>query len=258
MPKLIIVIPIHRPDLSDDEQISIRRTQALCSEYDICFVCPAGMPSVVGFEAIRREEFDPRFFRDIAGYNRLMLSASFYERFAPYEYMLICQTDAYLFANHLDDWCRRGYPYVGAPWINKRKYHGFGRVLLYLRAVPKRLLGRPFMPLDLENKVGNGGLSLRRIADFTRVCQNQSEEIDRWWQRSLRFREYNEDCFWAQRPEWQYPSAQEALTFAFDLSPADALAQNGGHLPMGCHGWNKPAYRSFWWPIIENIEDPKS
>lgn len=164
--------------------------------------------------------------------------------------MLIYQTDAYLFRNELDDWCRRDYPYVGAPWLIKRKYRGLGRILLYLRALPKRLLGRPFLPLDFGGKVGNGGLSLRRVADFITMCRCDQQTIRQWLELSHTIREYNEDCYWASRPDWRYPSADEALRFAVDLGPADALTQLHGELPMGCHGWTKPAYRSFWAPYI--------
>ncbi|MBQ2430169.1 MAG: hypothetical protein II274_04905 [Alistipes sp.] len=35
--------------------------------------------------------------RGIAGYNRMMLSREFYELFSDYNYILICQTDAWIF-----------------------------------------------------------------------------------------------------------------------------------------------------------------
>ena len=58
----------------------------------------------------------------IAGYNRMMLSAGFYELFRDYEYLLICHTDAWIFRDELADWCRRGYDCVAAPWVRRKVY----------------------------------------------------------------------------------------------------------------------------------------
>lgn len=248
--RLVILIPTYTPRLTADEQISVSRLLSLCPDRDIRVVCPADMPPLEHFESLPREEFPARYFEGIAGYNRLMMSEEFYARFEEYEYLLICQTDAFLFRDDLSSWCDRGYSYVGAPWLVKRKYRGLGRILLYLRALPKRLLGRPFLPLDLGGKVGNGGFSLRRVADFLSVCRSEQDEIEYWLLRSQTIREYNEDCYWATRPGWKYPSAQEALEFAFDLSPEEAFIQNGNRLPMAAHGWNKPRYKAYWQPFI--------
>ncbi len=51
----------------------------------------------------------------IAGYNRMMLSAEFYETYRAYEYILICHADAWVFRNDLSAWCRRGFDCVAAP-----------------------------------------------------------------------------------------------------------------------------------------------
>lgn len=44
-----------------------------------------------------------------------MLSAEFYDRFAAYEYVLIYQLDAFVFADRLAEFCQMGYDYIGAP-----------------------------------------------------------------------------------------------------------------------------------------------
>ncbi len=248
-PTLIIVVPIYRSELSADEQISIERLTTLCP-LPKCIVAPEGLALPPLLQTWSVEYFAPHFFQGIHSYNRLMLSAEFYQRFTQYDYMLIHQTDVFLFRNDLEQWCQQGYTYIGAPWLIKRKYKGLGRILLYLRAIPHRLQRRPFLPLDFGGKVGNGGLSLRHINDFLQVCTNQQPEIQQWLIKSQTQREYNEDCFWATRPGWRYPTYQHALTFSIDLDPADAMQQNHNQLPMGCHGWSKPAYRAFWWPYI--------
>ena len=247
-PSVVILVPIYRSAWTEDEQLSFRRLQTLCHGYPICFVAP----DTLTFDRhdMPVECFDDMYFKGIEGYNRLMLSAGFYERFAQYEYLLIHQLDTFLFRDEIDTWCQRGYDYVGAPWLVKRKYRNpLGKSVLWLRSLPHRLRHLPFLPIDYADKVGNGGLSLRRVKKCLEVCRTSEKEISRWLSLSLQHREYNEDCFWATRPDWHYPSAEEALAFSIDLAPKEALKRLGG-LPMGCHGWSKPQYRSFWLPFI--------
>lgn len=248
-PSLVILVPIYKTSFTPYEKASIRQLLSLCHDEVIRWVAPRSLSIPAEYD-LPVEYFDDDYFSSIHGYNRLMLSAEFYRRFAEFDYLLICQTDAWLFRNELQQWCEKGYPYIGAPWLIKRKYQGIGRLLLYLRALPKKLTGRPFHPLDLGGKVGNGGLSLRRVQDFIGICEQEKTTIDEWLERSLTCREFNEDCFWATRANWHYPTWQEALTFSFDLDPADAYIQNHEQLPMGCHGWNKPACLSFWKQFI--------
>ena len=61
------------------------------------------------------------YFESISGYNKLLLSLEFYNRFKEYEYLLIHQSDAYLFKNELDYWCQKGFDYIGAPWYRSSK-----------------------------------------------------------------------------------------------------------------------------------------
>lgn len=251
---LVIVIPIYSSTLTEDEERSANRLRSLCTNEDICVVAPEGLSLPSLLQDYRTERFESAYFDGIQGYNRLMMSELFYKRFATYEYMLIYQLDAFLFRNDLADWCDKGYDYVGAPWLVKHKYEGWGKCLLWLRSLPRKLQGKPFLAIDFANKVGNGGLSLRKVASFMQVCHTQAPLMAQWIERSSFCREYNEDCFWATREGWSYPSAEEALRFSFDLAPQEAYRRNGRQLPTGCHGWSKPQYRNFWFPIIESCK----
>ena len=64
------------------------------------------------------ETFDPAYFTSIQGYNRLLLSTEFYQRFLGSAYLLICQLDVFVFRDELAGWVARGYDYVGAPWVS--------------------------------------------------------------------------------------------------------------------------------------------
>ena len=62
-------------------------------------------------------------FVDRVAYNRLMMSEQFYRAFEGYEYILIYQLDCLVFSNALEEWCRKGYDYIGAPWFER--WHQF-------------------------------------------------------------------------------------------------------------------------------------
>lgn len=249
---IIIVIPIHRAELTPDEQVSVSQCTRILGDYAIRFVCPESVKVVKGFEHIPVEHFDAGFFKSVADYNRLMLTQAFYERFAQYDFILIHQTDAFIFRDELQQWAQKGYSYVGAPWLLKAKYRTWwGRLILQFRGLSYRLKGQPFRPALLGDKIGNGGLSLRKTTDFIHVCATEKEAIAEYLQKSEQWSEYNEDAFWATRPSFLYPTTQEGLFFAFDIYPEECLRQTNHALPFGCHGWNKGNVSSFWKPIID-------
>ena len=251
---IIIVIPVHRAELRPDEQVSVLQCTRVLGHYVIRFVCPQSVRVIAGFEHIKIEHFEDSYFRSITDYNRLMMSSAFYERFAQYKYILIHQTDAFVFRDELLVWAQADYSYIGAPWILKSKYRTWwGKAVLYLRGLKYKLRGEPFRPLLLGDKVGNGGFSLRKTEDFIRVCQEERQTIDAYLEKSNRWSEYNEDAFWATRHTFCYPTTREALDFAFDLYPKECLKQTSHALPFGCHGWTKAEVNVVWRPIIERI-----
>ena len=106
------------------------------------------------------------------------------------------------------------------------------------------------MRQDYFNKVGNGGLSLRRIDSFIKACDCYKHNIEEFKQN--RGTLWNEDWFWALMPkEFRYPTFEEALGFSFDVHPALCHKLANGALPMGCHGWFKKRNLPFWQDIIE-------
>ena len=180
----------------------------------------------------------------------MMLSREFYERFDSVEYILICQTDAWVFCDQLEEWCRRGYDYVGAPWP-KRKIYERWPVRLWLKWRKAWVGSRhPLMRQDYFNQVGNGGLSLRRVEAFIRASERYAETIRLFKER--RGTTYNEDWFWALIPtEFRYPTFEKALGFSFDSNPRTCYHLSKHKLPFGCHGWFKKRHIEFWAPIIE-------
>lgn len=229
---LVVVIPVYKQHLNVYETISLKRCIEAFSDSLIILAAPCSLNIESYFlfgKNIASARFEDRYFKDIAAYNKLMMSSTFYSRFLMSKYMLIYQLDAFVFENNIDDWIRKGYDYIGAPWIDttwieaiERKYH-----------LPNAI-----------SRVGNGGLSLRNTRSFY------------WgsillWPLAQLWRQ-NEDIFWAMAahrllPWFSIPSAQEAVSFAFEDCPAHAFEMNGQKLPFGCHAWERYDV-DFWRP----------
>ncbi len=254
MKPLSIVIPLYTTDLSDNEWISLERCFSLVgSKYDVTLVTPEGFDCSIFAQRLKatfsQVTFERSLFEGLKGYNRLMLSYEFYNAFASYRYILIYQCDCYLFSDELEQWCQRGYDYVGAPWIAKPKYsRWYYKLFIRIRSIGSSLFNTSDYS-QLLYKVGNGGLSLRRVAKFREVTEAHREIIDRYVANCHR-NIFNEDVFWGiEAPKlsvMKIPSWSEALKFSFDAHPEECFRLNGEELPMGCHGWCKDSMLEFW------------
>ncbi len=249
-------------EMSVREAYSLRTTVHIMANHDIYLVGPKSLTQ--GFvELVKRfdnklrfKTFDNQYFASIDGYNRLMLSARFYEAFSSYQYMLLVQTDALVFKDELNFWADRGYSYIGAPW-----FEGFTQ---------------PTLPLKLTT-VGNGGYSLRNIAHFLkvlsrpRIFRNTLMETwpGNWISNTYRFfKDYfsllyrniqinlnvNEDVFWGLfvSPRCTFftvPKPLDAVAFAFEAYPEVLYELNHQQLPFGCHAWERYG-AEFWLEVL--------
>jgi hypothetical protein len=221
-----VAVPYWGAPLGEDERISLRHLERFLGRYEV-FSVGDELPG------LGRKRFPHRYFRNPVTYSRLLLSTRFYDAFAGFDYVLVYQLDAVVFRDELEDWCERGLDYVGAPWFPG-----------------------PEMPLVTEPAVGNGGLSLRRVAAFREVLARAGERYARRWvegRGDSRF-EAHEDLFWsfdAQRfvPEFRIATVEEALGFAFELAPRRAFDLAGGRLPFGAHAWARYD-PEFWEPHL--------
>lgn len=225
--------------------------------YPIVLVKPLGLNADAlcrQFPQLGQECFDDSYFHSIHDYNRLMLSEEFYQRFAGYDYILIAQLDTYIFRDELAAWCDKGYDYVGAPWLVRPVYRSS---LLRLTSLIKRVWCRLWkLPnsQDTNFKVGNGGLSLRRVESHLKALRQLPDKVDEYLAHNGNHM-FNEDVFFGVEVNrhgtlFRYPDYKEALDFSFDKYPALCYRLNGEKLPFGCHSWYKRKMRGFWLPII--------
>jgi len=260
-----IIIPIYKSKLSEYEITSLKQCCTVLRKYPIIFVTHNELDCIV-YNTIcdetnvsyRYEYFNKKYFSNISCYNALLLSKSFYTRFSDYEYMLIYQLDAYVFRDELDFWCKKGYDYIGAPWL--------------------RLNGSKTTPEFYDPPtIGNGGFSLRNIkktialhsikmsvVSFTHLFQSYYNEISFKSQKNivhfvlriflrpilkvlkLVFFKHsevdnNEDVKWANlfQKKGKVPSIMEAIKFSFENFPEYLYQLNNEELPFGCHEWFK-------------------
>lgn len=194
----LVIFPVYKP-LDQDEQMSVRQAVVMTQGFDCCFIAPQSFimdDSYREFDSVRVERFDDRYFAGLQGYNRLMLDQSFYKRFVDYQYILIHQTDAYIFKPELEYWCSKDYDYIGAPWYVPRKLPKYNLYKFVFN------WGRLFFGYEkllhwrYNNNAGNGGLSLRKVESFINVL----EKVNKKTAESLsgeRKSFFHEDIFWS-------------------------------------------------------------
>jgi len=247
--EVTIVIPIYKVTLLDFEVQSLNRCIEILGHHSIVFVQPESLDaSTINFEGrITSEKFPDHYFKSVFGYNSLMLTDSFYERFTDSKYILIYQLDAYVFKDELLYWCSKDYDYIGAPWIatpNK----GFKKLISLFDSKKKKARS------ELFYKVGNGGFSLRKVSTHIANSKKMKSVIDQNLSRSKDDFRIMEDVFWSsipqQDPSFLIPDYKEGLRFAFDRKPKLALELNNNKLPFGCHGFEKTKVKDFWNKII--------
>ena len=264
----VIIIPIYKPflELTTNEVKSIVQCLRILKKHHISFICQESFSDIDLYNAlavgenkdVEFKQFKKKYFENIKGYNRLLLSRTFYDSFRKYDYMLIYQTDAYVFSDQLDFWCKKGYDYTGAPWFEG-----------YFPSSSSKIIG-----------VGNGGFSLRNIQKAIEILRryNKLKNIFflfrslkiKWFLKTLAFikkintnssiilsgniiLEYNnvkEDGFWSEYipslfSDFTVAPIDDAIRFSFEVNPRFLFELNEHQLPFGCHAWEKYDY-SFW------------
>ena len=230
---VIICIPIYKNKLNTYEQAAMLQLNKKLGKYPRIFIAPESLMFDYGIygEDIMVETFPDYYFKSVLNYSALMLNRDFYQRFAKYKYMLLYQTDAFIFQDKLSEFCSLDYDYIGAP-------------------VP---MVDPIWHF-IGGRVGNGGFSLRKISSAIRMleCWNdivgESPLASVFWQW--------EDVFWGycgQQADLDFkvPGVKIAKEFAVQSNVSHTYKRiHNGWRPFGCHGWWQMDY-DFWQPVIE-------
>lgn len=249
-----ILIPVYQDCLDEFEYTSLSKCFNFWgNKFDIYFVKPKSLDIIniqKHFVSSKVADFDDNYFINMVGYNRLMLATGFYERFLNYKYVFIYQTDGYVFRDELEDWCRKDYDYIGAPWIPKeRNDKPYYRIYVSARKLINKLLKRKDRSMQYY-KVGNGGVSLRKTELFRSITITDKVNIGKYISNLGKSSLFNEDIYWSLAPISK-PDYKEALRFAFDMNPSVCYKLTHNQLPFCCHSFSKPKFWKFWKNHIE-------
>ncbi len=262
---VVVLIIAHKSDLENLEIVSLQQCYKVLGNHPIRVVCPKGLKVDSYRDAVPNVEFDfinPKWQKNYRRFNRFKIHPFLYKRYREYDFMLTYELDAFVFKDELEDWCTRGYDYIGAPFW----------------------LGDEADKQTSNASVGNGGFSLRRIESMLRVTNsfrwvespvhvarkfflkkrqwplgaiwfllnstilNNTFSLFNTWQR-------HEDVFWGVMVSplfswFRVAPPEEAARFSFEEEPRQLYADNNGELPFGCHAWHKIDF-DFWQPFIK-------
>lgn len=257
--KTIIVIPIYR-HVEGTERVSLDQCMRVLGNHEIVAIHPQRLDiseDLRSYPSIRRMALRDDWFDGVAGYNRMMLSTEFYNKFAEYDYMLIYQLDAYVFSDQLDYWTSLGYDYIGAPWIMSTNFlqQTFGMAVRWLRRTISPIKwGEHVHHCHFSDKVGNGGFCLRRISKMIEMTEKYAPQI-----AELKFgvRGAQEDVFFAivagRYAKLKTPKRKEAIAFSWE-DKLDWCRKQLKHLPFGCHAWQTDKHIDFWRQYIVDTD----
>lgn len=258
---VVIVIPVHSENPTENELISFNQCFKVLSNYDIIVIAPKGLNLKKYWEQIKDFNvlyIDQVWLSSVIMYNKLKLSNFFYNFFKEYSFLLTYELDAFVFKDELVGWCAKDYDYIGAPW-----FEGYTAA-----NANSKIIG-----------VGNSGFSLRNIYTTRKILkdfyfQNPKEEFGRKNKvlRSVkypfrkfmnllgenftiqRYCQWYEDYFFSnivsnQVSCFKIAPVNEAIKFSFEVNPDVLFELNSCQLPFGCHAWFRYNL-NFWKPYI--------
>ena len=272
MRRLVIVVPIYKSIPSTEERLSFVQLLKILSKHTITIITYRTLNLEFYIELANKKNinintlyFEESDFESLKSYNHLCLNADFYKHFQEFDYMLIYQLDCFVFRDELFEWCEKGYDYVGAPWFTENTSYEEGGELW---------------------KVGNGGLSLRKVSTFIQTLEYKKNVYS--FKRAYKINKAKggsfidlfkmvvfgknnrmkvllqtwddaEDIFYClvlenTKLKLNVPSVEEAMNFAFEKSPEYLFKLNNQRLSFGCHAWQKYQFNEFWKDYIKYEE----
>lgn len=264
--KVGIIVPVYKEDFNQFEEKSLNQLfKTLGNKYIINFICPEQLNLQKHYDISKKhninkiceKRFSSSFFESIQSYNRLMLERDFYKEFYFFDYILIHQLDCYIFKDNLEYWCLKNYDYIGAPWLNYELYNlsRYKKLIFFLKQYYNQIIGMDVESKSLFYRVGNGGLSLRKVNKFYDILKETPKNIINKYCSNDSSSLFNEDVFWSYevnkglKNKLKIPTYKIASAFSLELNPEIGIVMNHNQLPFGCHAWQKNL--NFWREFIK-------
>ncbi len=235
---IVVLIPAYKPAFDADEEACVKRYVKVLKDRDLVFTLPEGLDSryyAETFPTVGQRRFPAKYFRNITGYNKLLLSEDYYNAFDKYEYMLIAQPDAVIWqdSDRLDEFAKKGYDYYGAPWEPARRIWEW---TMAEKEGDKGLRVRCCKGKNDGIVMGNGGFSLRHI----RHCRQLIHKFR--WRKIYWYIKRNEDIFFGvfgrdSRMGFKPADISTGREFAAEYDLRERVQK--GDIPYAVHGWSK-------------------
>ena len=235
----IIVVPVYHNVPDELEQLSLKQLDKIVLDIDICLIGPDDInyeeySKLFSNDRIQIKNFNKEYFKSQQSYSTLCLEYDFYNSFSQYEYMMMYQTDCWIFRNEIKKFCEMGYDYIGGPiYSSGSHWPGFNNC------------SRPI--------VGNGGLSLRKIYTMKKLTDKNgylyNKYKDEWY--SVEYEDMFICDILAHDIYMNIPDYRIAEKFSVDFIPKYMNRLN----PMGAH--RVFGLYNYWKNRIEELNDER-
>lgn len=244
---ICIIVPIYKNELNKNEEKSIYNTIKQLEELDMYFIAPTNINRKYykKFKGFKYKTFDEKYFKDVNGYNKLLINSNFYYKFIDYDYMLIVQPDAWILKDYnvIKKIAAKNYDYWGAVWYTElyaRPFEFKDKFNIIYKNMGIKCTG-----IGKKNRiyVGNGGLSLRNVNKTIELLKEKRVYATLWGG--------NEDMFFAyhgmkNKCGYHIAPINEAKYFSTEQKTKQAIEND--EIPFGIHAWEK------WYPkLINNL-----
>lgn len=269
--KLAVIIIIgYKPFLTDNEKASMRQCYKILNRYPIKVISPKGMDVSEYKKIIPGSQFeyvDKKWTSSYLMNSQFKTNRWLYNRYRDYDYLLFYELDCWVFRDELEDWCNKGWDYIGAPWFDRgtNKITGAGNGGFSLRKNSSSLqIADRIIFLKKLRKVWFKSY-LQAIFPFERLITifknrfhiQKPEQLP----GMLLEKEILEDYYWCKKiavvfNDFRVAPPEVSFKFSFEVNPRSLFEMNHHQLPFGCHAWEK--YEPDFWkqyipekPVIE-------
>jgi len=252
---VVVTVPVYKASPSKEEKASLLQLFSILGDFPIRLFTFKELDLKEYSKILKDYSYDVTYFnkiyfKDISGYNALLLNPKFYATFKSFKYLLIYQLDSWVFKNDLQQWCDRDYDYIGAPWFSSddpeeglSHFLGVGNGGFSLRKIkshltilsgfsyiksPAYLIGVLFNKLSFKNVLTLfANLTVNNNTYFL-LGKNGLPE-DNFWHTIIR---KEDNVFTA-------PDMLIASQFSAESNAEKLYQLNNNKLPFGCHAWEK-------------------
>lgn len=230
----IVIVPIYKKKLNEIEYLCLSNFRKKLFGFPFSFIAPVDIEDdyyTKKWNGLSIKKFAAWCTDSLDDYNKLLMTPEFYSRFLNYDYMLILQLDGWLIKGkeELKQFVQMGYDYIGAPWEDggyryyKRVIHGADHIKL-LRCFTGETICR----------VGNGGVSLRRIKSMESFFRAYEKERESWNKAEDIFISY-----YGQKRKYKLKIPSVEVAKQFSLEKDMKMEILSGNIPMAVHKWEK-------------------